>query len=357
MSRLRLDRAQWAELIQAAEKYRDLAPWKWMYDTPVLGVEDPESGAVGYCSVMGAAGQEFGLAVFRGATGLWALKRFLADESASSSERWLTMRNIDSLNFSLGGRHDVHPAVRRLYRELGYSFRGENDWLVFSSWRPGYYTWPPEGDEVGQLARYLHVTTAFAEWIRNNQAFYDEWDRLSESTAWDQNAVTVLCLVPTEDPEAFLTTPCGAFSLEWRSVVPETPVKIDPAFDQLAAQRARAQARRTDSVWEFDVLALPAGIGEGHGRPVTAEIAIAVDVEAEFVLGFDMTAGEDPSRPASTLLRLIDEAGYLPAAVVTGRADVYDTLQPLLDVLGVKLIHSMETPFLLNVYAGLVESM
>ncbi|MDV7396592.1 hypothetical protein RZS08_34670, partial [Arthrospira platensis SPKY1] len=65
----------WENLFQAAIDFRDLAPWEWMYDADIFGVEDPETGEIGWCSVMGAAGEVFSLTVYPGEEGFYSFDR------------------------------------------------------------------------------------------------------------------------------------------------------------------------------------------------------------------------------------------------------------------------------------------
>jgi hypothetical protein len=51
---------QWRRLYEAAVGVKELAPWEWMTETDVFGVQDPETQEIGFVSVMGALGEHFG---------------------------------------------------------------------------------------------------------------------------------------------------------------------------------------------------------------------------------------------------------------------------------------------------------
>src|SRR3989338_1822045 len=62
--------AEWKELYKQAVKFKEIAPWCWMWDSNLFGVKNPEDGETGYCCVLGAAGEVFGLVVYKGCEGL-----------------------------------------------------------------------------------------------------------------------------------------------------------------------------------------------------------------------------------------------------------------------------------------------
>ena len=47
----------WGPLYDAALAFRDLAPWRFLYDDQLFGVMDPATGQTGYCCVLGTMGE------------------------------------------------------------------------------------------------------------------------------------------------------------------------------------------------------------------------------------------------------------------------------------------------------------
>ena len=67
---------QWSDLHRSFREFCQLAPWRWLDDADVLAVEHPSGEYTGYCTVLGSAGREYGLAVFcrrRGAVRLYGV--------------------------------------------------------------------------------------------------------------------------------------------------------------------------------------------------------------------------------------------------------------------------------------------
>lgn len=61
---------EWLKLYDAASKFKAIEAWDWMYDDYIFGVQNPEDGEIGYCSVLGTFGEIFGLIVYMGQDGL-----------------------------------------------------------------------------------------------------------------------------------------------------------------------------------------------------------------------------------------------------------------------------------------------
>src|SRR3954470_9743139 len=62
---------EWRRLYEAAIRVKELEPWKWMDERQVFGVQNPETGELGFVSLMGMAREHFAVAVYLGAEGLY----------------------------------------------------------------------------------------------------------------------------------------------------------------------------------------------------------------------------------------------------------------------------------------------
>src|SRR5660397_127968 len=71
---------EWKALYYAAIEFKKVAPWDWMHDTDIFGVQDPVSDETGYCCIMGAAGEHFALGVYLGEEGLAGIMRIVSGD-------------------------------------------------------------------------------------------------------------------------------------------------------------------------------------------------------------------------------------------------------------------------------------
>lgn len=55
--------SQWQVLYDLARAFWEAGPWRWMSEDSLFGVQDPDTGEVGYCAVIGELKGTYGLVV------------------------------------------------------------------------------------------------------------------------------------------------------------------------------------------------------------------------------------------------------------------------------------------------------
>src|SRR5690606_28813463 len=128
----------------------ELGPWEWMEEDDLFGVQDPETGELGFVSIMGMAGEHYAVGVYRGAKGLYGYLHL--KEMDPFLIRTEDLLNIPQLQASLEDRELLEKRDRDQIKSLGLKFRGRNAWPQFRSYRPGYAPWYIEKDEARLLA-------------------------------------------------------------------------------------------------------------------------------------------------------------------------------------------------------------
>ena len=161
----------WRELYQAAASYQLLAPWQWMDDTHVLGVNN-EHG-VRLASVLGNLGELFGLASYRGSAGANFLLRLRRGEFAPENPDARFYQ--DALLVDFVPRKDLRKEERAIVQQIAFQppVRKPTLFPQFQSHKPGYTPWFIDEAEAPLLLDDLRKVVRFAELLRTKLALCD----------------------------------------------------------------------------------------------------------------------------------------------------------------------------------------
>ncbi|MBN1933567.1 MAG: hypothetical protein JW934_02820 [Anaerolineae bacterium] len=285
----------WRRLYELAAAIKALAPWEWLTETEVFGVQDPQTGQLGFVSVMGQLGDHFSVAVYQGAEGLYGL--WLMEEMAESLSPEVLLQ-IPQLQLSFEDRDILTQRDRDLIKSLGLKFRGRNAWPMFRSYRPGFMPWHLDKDEMHFLTLVLEQALDILPRIRQNTDMLEPESEESEDylvrTARKQGQDWVwqdqIMAVPSPEPE---------------------PIQL--LLDEVALRRLQ-RLPLTAMAFEIDIILSPSPIQEHRDdRPKLAFLLLIVDHDSGMVLGSEVLVadptpesmwGQVPLRIVKTLDRL-----------------------------------------------------
>ncbi|MBL7775030.1 MAG: hypothetical protein JNK89_03460, partial [Saprospiraceae bacterium] len=166
----------WHDFYQTAAQFRDLAPWRWFYDSQIFGVQHPETGEIGWCCIMGRAGEHFALAVYRGAAGLDSFYRLAGAEELENPNNPEAFNNMVRQNCWMVSFEDaqlVSPEQKKHLKALGLSFRGAGQWIVAQSYDPGLHPWLMAEAELPWVAQCLEQAMEVARRAKNDPDLLD----------------------------------------------------------------------------------------------------------------------------------------------------------------------------------------
>jgi len=233
----------WIRLIESSVRIKQLAPWQWMREDDVFGIAHPETGEIGFISVMGALGEHLAVSVYLGAS---ALARFLALQQAPQGvldEHPELLLEIPQLQASFEDRGELEAWDRQLLRGLNLKFRGRKAWPRFQSFRPGFMPWRLEPEEIGFLTLAL-----------------DQLDQVALRLKEDRS------LLPGEEPGTLLIRSCRAGkgnAGEWKDRYERVPSPEFPpvplAWDQGDVKKLKRMPARED-ILDVDFFQFPGAI-------------------------------------------------------------------------------------------------
>ncbi len=279
------DLTEWQQLYDTWSRFKEIAPWEWMNETNIFGVQDPETGQLGFVSVMGTLGEHYAVALYLGQAGLHG---FWTMQQAGPTMSPELLLEVPQLQASFEDREILQKRDRDLIKQLGLKFRGQQAWPLFRSYRPGFVPWFLEAGE----ARFL--THVLEQALDVTQRFRDNWTILPAS----QQQYLVRVARKNKD------------NLIWEDkimpVPPPEPTSIQLQMD-LQALAALKNRPRGGFILEMDLFMLPSGIRDAGDRPYYPYILLIIDKQSGMILGNDML---------QPLPSLIEMYGQVPLHVV-----------------------------------------
>lgn len=332
---------EWRTLYATAVAFRDRAPWEWMEEEEVFGVQDPESGVVGYCTITGNLGEHFALIVYRGTAGLdglWRMRLGPPPGPMTSLVEVLVLQ--DCLMASFEDRELMQPADLERFKHLGLKFRGRNAWPQLRSYLPGYEPWHLTGSESRFLTCALQQALEVAE-------RYQE-DTLPAPGPFGPYLVRVPA--PGSDGRVWHD------ALRRPEALPNEPVPKELQVDPARLARLRESLPGTDGIIEVDLFTAPTVIREAKDqRPFLPTLLLMVDAGSEHLLGVGTFPSGGPVPAAAAFVDSLERVGMLPAQARVAQEAVYAALEQPARELGIELRWVNELPAVEDARGSLFE--
>ncbi|MDA8242311.1 MAG: hypothetical protein M0Z67_18325 [Nitrospiraceae bacterium] len=251
-------------LYRAASEFRKLAPWEWMDDSDVFGVQDPRTAEIGYCCILGALEEVFALVAYIGADGLKVHLNMQNGKIELDDPDAMFMQ--DCLMASFENKENMDKDDIRLIKRLNLNFRGRHAWPMFQRYKPGYFPWHLDLGEVLFMTDALVQAAEVCRRLLENDALHTP-----------TNEGVYLVRVPQlEDGKV-------VWKDEWRKPqsVKETSFSV-AHVNELHIQQLKKEAKRTAAEWEIDFFYAPTPISEGK-KPYYPYAIMIADHDTGFI--------------------------------------------------------------------------
>ncbi len=311
---------EYKALYEAALEFKELAPWNWMYDTDIFGVKDPVSDEIGYCCIMGAAGEHYALGLYSGSEGLYGLSKILSGEFSELRDEALYIQKC--LMASFEDRKCLQKQDLRQIKALGLKFRGRNAWPLFRNYMPGFFPWYLKGDE----ARFLTVAIKQAMDVSLR---FKKYPGLLVHPSKDHYFVRV----PDKPGDDII------WKDEWLEPsalkMEDTPVIH---VEETTLERIKKARLQRGGIWEIDFFYVPAVLREKEERPYFPYMSLLVDHNSTLILKFQLEKEADcKSTFPVKFADFIEHVNIMPDELLVKRYDVYRIMEPLSAELGIEI--------------------
>jgi len=321
------------QLYEVAARMKELAPWKWMDETEIFGVQYPETNKLGFVSLMGMAGEHFAVSVYQGAEGLYGIQGFASQVEAGTANPE-ELLDIPQLQASFENRDQLDRQDREVIKKLGLKFRGAYAWPMFRSYRPGYMPWFVTAEEA------LHLTHALSQTLEVAPRVKDDPELLSADG--DEAGESYLVRVARRQGD----------SLVWEDqmmrVPPPEPALISVALDFEVVDQLK-ELPQSPLKLEIDLFSLPTGIGGKGVRPSRPYLLMMADGQSGMIIASEMMTIEDSltemhGRVPMLLATRLAGAGAMPAEIIVRPGLLAGLLNPLANLLNIRLREADQLP-------------
>src|SRR5574341_831169 len=250
------------QLFDLATQIQKLKPWRWMEETDLIGIENPDTGEIGFISVMGAVGEYEAVALYLGPEGFHG---FIDLQQESNPDRLVELTHVQA---AFSDRNYLEKEDLNLIKELGLKFKGAGAWPMFRSYRTGFLPWYITRDEARFLVHALSQIIDVATKVRDEAQPFHPTGRVDEGGYLMRVARKTDAGLVWEDQA-------------WRIPKPTTEPRyaaVDAALIESLKRIPRSQAE-----FEVDLTMAPVRIGKPGQRPLAAYLLMMADRDSGFI--------------------------------------------------------------------------
>lgn len=329
---------QWTKLYEAAAVFKKTACWEWLTNGHIVGVQNPDSGEIGYCCVMGNGGEMFGLAMYPGTQGLNYLLRMFSGELYEDP-----MYTQYCMLLAFDNREELRPVEYKQIKQLGLSFRGRNAWPTFRMYEPGFVAGQlTTGEQVEFFTVVLQQVVEVAKQYKSNP------DQLIE-----KEHQQFLVRVPSKNNEE------NEWSNQWiePDVSESRRLQMNVSIDELRLAKLKNSIQDTKGVWEVDYFFIPTPIDEGD-RPYFPVVCVIADHVSGQIMQFGLTKISNIQEELiERFLQLVENFGVLPQEILINNEKISFILESILQKLNIPVFLTDGLPALELFREGLEDQM
>lgn len=321
------DKQTWKEFYEAAIAYRDLKPWEWMYDGDMFGVQDPESGEIGYCCIMGNAGEVYALGLYPGDEGFKSYLLLLNQPDEISMEDQFAL-GLNQLMFKVEfvDRSELSEKDLKQIKALGLKFRGRNQWVQARYHLPGTLGWPINAEQAKRLTHALRqACEVAARYKENEDVLYGKDDKM-------------LLRVP-EQKEGQLNWKDKYVTPKGYNITPFPVIKPSPAL----VKKAKKELGHSKGAILFLFQYMRSQVKGDDGLPFLPRLALWITYPDGMIVSMEMLGREDGlEKLEASFFKLVHQMGFIPRQIVFNSMMGSNALSRLAMELDIEMMYAPE---------------
>ena len=309
---------QWKTLYETATRIKEMKPWEKFWDLDLIGIRTGAEEDTVFFSILGRGGDCYGIAVYEGYEGLNSFLMLTMQESMNLSTEYV-MFHQKNLTCYWGNREELTEKQRKIIKDLGYSYRGKNQWLYFLSFEPGYYPYNLDETEVMRMAEYFQHLEQALHYYNKEKLCVD----------FEKGNMYLMSLKDNCETWDYREEPLPFTAFRFGNLI----ITDEDLLDDLA------KSPRCDAVLEAETIVMNAKVTDKeYDKPANPAMIILCETKMGQVVNCDMTRPEDDPMVmlAEVLIDFIFRYGA-PKEIRVSNVIVEAGLEQICGVCGIKL--------------------
>lgn len=303
-------------LLALSDDLKKLKPWQYFENEEIIALELAEFDETYFVSVMGAAGQEYGLMMYDEELGYSSLAKILAGGPFSEDFQF----ELSALTVNFVDRAELDKADYALIKDCGLTFRGKKNWIAFRTYDPGMMPEIPKYSDVEVMKTILQAIIEVTLMRRNG---------------WEYPQVNM-----HEFPK-FAVDEVG--DIDYRKLIeaqPKTTYELEIEVNDIERTHIKRKQKVALEI-EYDLFYLPYAVSENDSqRPVYPLLYVVLDRMTGEVLVNDLFPfPKIPMFLQTAFWEMLKEIPVRPNKVFV-KKEMKEILQPVAKLIGIELVVS-----------------
>jgi hypothetical protein len=302
-----------------ADRLFQLAPWKWMDETLLIAIEEPESGRRDHISIMGAEGSHHALAIYLGPVARQRFNLIQADRDAPPEDMIALILGTAQLQCAFDERAMLYKSELAAIKQAGKKYRGAS-WPTFRVFRAGRSPAPADAKQTQWLCTAIEQVLEVAPTLR----------LAGESVRFGHGRAEILT-------RRFLN---GEWRTDWTPDDTSLFALPQPTPDGILVEKVNGHRNAIPLEVAFLMSTHP--VGRSLETSIFPFVLLVVEPVRGLVLGHELLSVEDQTYDQlidsvpTALLRICDRNKIRPAAIAVESPATHALLTPTAAALGIR---------------------
>lgn len=313
------------QLYELAARLKALAPWEWMEEAEIFGVQNPETNEIGFVSVMGNLGEHLALGVYLGTEGLYGFWDF---QNGKYETEPLALFDLPQLQVSFEDREQLKENDRTLIKKLGLKFRGRQNYPLFRGTKPGFMPWFITSEDARFLIHIIEQSLDVASRVKDNPLVLT-----IENNPGDE----IYLIRAAEKQNGNLV-----WHDEFKRIPPPETKQYQVEVPPEILNHLKAFPQNKNLIFEMDLFHAPTPVAEKGERPFFPKMLMAAETNSRLILGFELIkpredALESRAEIVESSMAILSSHNVLPKEIRVGSDLLFNLLRNFTQQLNIEL--------------------